>query len=83
VHPGHALDALGGGSRLLVLRVAGYGSVERYLPAHVLDANVAIVDHRIEVEVEFGFDSVADVHGLAHGNWSFLDRLAGGSPPTN
>src|ERR1700722_15780480 len=65
VHPGHALDALGGGRRLLVLRVAGYGSVERYLSAHVLDRNVAIVDER--VEVEFGFDSVTDVHGLAHG----------------
>jgi hypothetical protein len=33
------------------------------------------------VEVELGFDSFADVLGLAHGNWSFLDRPAGGSPP--
>lgn len=79
VHAGHTLDALGGGSRLLILRVAGYGSVERYLPAHVLDGNVAVVDERFEVG--FGFDSFADVLGFAHGNWSFLDRLAGGSPP--
>src|SRR5215469_5854650 len=58
---GDALHALGGGGRLLVLRVAGHRAIQRNVPIHVLHADARRIDQRVELQLLL--DRLADVLG--------------------
>src|SRR6266536_3240121 len=68
-------DALRRGGRLQVLRVTGYGAVERHVPVQVLDGDAGGVHQRVEGQL--CLDRVADVLRLAHVRDPFRDRWDG------
>src|SRR6516165_4813849 len=75
VHVLHPVDALRGGGRFEVLRVAGHGAVQRHIPVYVPDGDICVVDEG--VVVEFSLDRLADVRGLAHVRDPFHARCDG------